>query len=289
MKQHWQTTRFEIDVSSPLVMGIVNITPDSFSTSHGAQDSIALSARSIELSHAQLSAGAELLDLGAESSRPGAQALGEDEEWARLLPVLKEVLTWHIPVSVDTYKPGIMRRALDMGVDIINDIFAFRQDGALALMKEYSCGMCLMHMHGTPQTMQLSPMQGLVVEQVQGFLSERVWACEQMELSLERLMLDPGIGFGKTTDQNFALLAHQGDLRVKGLPLLVGWSRKSSLGAVTGLQVGERLIPSVAAAVLAMERGAQVIRVHDVKETVAAKAVWQAQRHQRAQHSGSVQ
>ena len=137
--------------------------------------------------------------------------------------------------------------------------------------------------------MQLSPMQGLVVEQVQGFLSERVRACEQMELSLERLMLDPGIGFGKTTDQNFALLARQGDLRVKGLPLLVGWSRKSSLGAVTGLEVGERLIPSVAAAVLAMERGAQVIRVHDVKETVAAKAVWQAQRHQHVESRAPVQ
>jgi len=280
MQHHWQTSRFELDISSPLVMGIVNITPDSFSTSSGLEEAQALAVRSIELAHEQVKAGAEILDLGAESTRPGAVALSEEEEWARLFPVLREVLTWRIPVSVDTYKSGIMRRALEMGVDIINDIFAFQQVGSLALMKEFGCGMCLMHMKGTPQTMQLNPIEDAVVQQVKNFFTERLKACEELGISLKRLMLDPGIGFGKSVEQNFALLAHQDEVRVKGLPLLVGWSRKSSLGAVTGLEVGERLIPSVAAALLAMERGAQVIRVHDVRETVTARAVWKAMRRQ---------
>ena len=246
MAQYWQTTRFELDLSTPLVMGIVNITPDSFSTPLHGESSHALTRAAIELAQTQLKSGAQILDLGAESTRPGAQALAEQAEWSRLEPVLHEVLGWGLPISVDTYKPGIMKRALAMGVDIINDVFAARQAGALAV--------------------------------VQAFLGERIEACLGQGIGLSRLMLDPGIGFGKTPEQNFELLAHQGQLHVRGLPLLVGWSRKSSLGVVTGLAVGERLIASVTAAVLAMDKGAQVLRVHDVKETLAAKAVWLAQR-----------
>jgi dihydropteroate synthase len=281
MKQSWQTTRFELDVSTPLVMGIVNVTPDSFSTAKPSQSALELTRQSLELAQAQLEARADLLDLGAESTRPGAPVLSEAEEWARLEPVLREVLTWGVPVSVDTYKSVTMKRALDLGADVINDVFALRQAGALELMAQYRCGICLMHLHLTPQTMQISPMEDPVVEQVIEFLLERVLSCERHGVSLPRLMLDPGIGFGKTTEQNFSLLARQAELHVRGLPLLVGWSRKSSLGAVTGLEVHQRLIPSVAAAVLAMERGAQVIRVHDVSHTVAARSVWLAQRPQR--------
>ena len=290
MNRHWQTTRFELDVSSPLVMGIVNITPDSFSTALNINEArrLALTRLSIELAQSQLAAGADILDLGAESTRPGAQALDEDIEWARLAPVLEEVLRWGHPISVDTYKPGIMKRALEMGVDIINDVMAARLPGALEVLRAARCGLCLMHMHGTPQTMQVCPMQGSVIPQVQAFLSERIQACEGQGIALSRLMLDPGIGFGKTTEQNFELLAHQGHLHVRGLPLMVGWSRKSSLGSVTGLEVDERLIPSVAAAVLAMERGAQVQRVHDVAETLAARAVWLAQRREDHAHSGEL-
>ena len=278
MAQYWQTTRFELDLSTPLVMGIVNITPDSFSTPLHGESSHALTRAAIELAQTQLKSGAQILDLGAESTRPGAQALAEQAEWSRLEPVLQEVLGWGLPISVDTYKPGIMKRALAMGVDIINDVFAARQAGALAVLGEHRCGVCLMHMHGEPQTMQVTPLQGLVVPQVQAFLGERIEACLGQGIGLSRLMLDPGIGFGKTPEQNFELLAHQGQLHVRGLPLLVGWSRKSSLGVVTGLAVGERLIASVTAAVLAMDKGAHVLRVHDVKETLAAKAVWLAQR-----------
>ncbi len=270
----WQTTRFQLDLARPLVMGIVNVTPDSFSD--GGQHDQAASA----LAHAErlLKEGADVLDIGGESSRPGAPALSEEEEWLRIAPVLTECLRWQVPISLDTYKPATMRRALDLGVDIINDIWGLRQPGAVAAVAASACGVCVMHMHGEPQTMQLQPLQGDAVQAVRAFLQERVSVLAAAGVATERIALDPGVGFGKTVEQNFSLLAQQATLQFPAHPWLVGWSRKSSLGAVTGLDLSQRLIPSVAAAVLAVERGAHIVRVHDVAETVAALAVWQAAR-----------
>ena len=268
----WETTRFRIQLDRPRVMGIVNLTPDSFSD--GGRWTTAEAA----LAHARqlLQEGADILDIGAESSRPGAQPLSDDEEWQRLEPVLHELVRWQVPVSVDTYRAETMRRALDLGVDIINDIWALRQPGALATVQAYPCGVCVMHMHGEPQTMQREPMTGDVIAQVLNFLRERLHALQAAGVADARICLDPGIGFGKTVEQNFALLREQSQLLDLGYPLMAAWSRKSSLGAVTGLDVQERLVPSVAAAVLAVERGARVVRVHDVAATVAALQVWRS-------------
>ncbi len=268
----WETTRFRIELDRPRVMGIVNLTPDSFSD--GGRWTTAEAA----LAHARqlLQEGADILDIGAESSRPGAQPLSDDEEWQRLEPVLHELVRWQVPVSVDTYRAETMRRALDLGVDIINDIWALRQPGALATVQAYPCGVCVMHMHGEPQTMQREPMTGDVIAQVLNFLRERLHALRAAGVADARICLDPGIGFGKTVEQNFALLREQSQLLDLGYPLMAAWSRKSSLGAVTGLDVQERLVPSVAAAVLAVERGARVVRVHDVAATVAALQVWRS-------------
>jgi dihydropteroate synthase len=200
-----------------------------------------------------------------------------DEELGRLLPVLRGAVALGVPVSVDTYKPEVMRECLDAGADIVNDIWALRQPGAReAVAAHPSCGVCLMHMHGEPRTMQQSPMEGDAVAQVRVFLEEQVDALRALGVGADRIVVDPGIGFGKTVAQNFALLARQGELLRAGNALLAGWSRKSSLGHVTGMDVGDRMVPSVAAALLAVERGARIVRVHDVRETVAALKVWRA-------------
>ena len=267
----WKTTRFEIDLATPKVMGIVNVTPDSFS--NGSQHGNLTSA----LKHCELllKQGADILDIGGESTRPGAQEVSLKEELQRILPVVKEAVRLDVPISVDTYKPKVMQAVLEAGADIINDIWALRQKGALdVIAKHGGCGVCLMHMHAQPLDMQVYPMEGLAVPTVVAFLLERVQAILALGVSKERIALDPGVGFGKTVAQNFELLAHQKQLSALGYPLLVGWSRKSSLGAVTGCEVGERLVPSVAAALLAVERGAQLVRVHDVGATVQALAVW---------------
>ncbi|MEY3514346.1 MAG: hypothetical protein RL420_1369 [Pseudomonadota bacterium] len=268
---YWKTTRFEIDLATPKVMGIVNVTPDSFSD--GSQHGNLTSA----LKHCELllKQGADILDIGGESTRPGAQEVSLKEELQRILPVVKEAVRLDVPISVDTYKPKVMQAVLEAGADIINDIWALRQKGALdVIAKHGGCGVCLMHMHAQPLDMQVYPMEGLAVPTVVAFLLERVQAILALGVSKERIALDPGVGFGKTVAQNFELLAHQKQLSALGYPLLVGWSRKSSLGAVTGCEVGERLVPSVAAALLAVERGAQLVRVHDVGATVQALAVW---------------
>ena len=267
----WKTTRFEIDLATPKVMGIVNVTPDSFSD--GSQHGNLTSA----LKHCELllKQGADILDIGGESTRPGAQEVSLKEELQRILPVVREAVRLDVPISVDTYKPQVMQAVLEAGADIINDIWALRQKGALdVIAKHGGCGVCLMHMHAQPLDMQVYPMEGLAVPTVVAFLLERVQAILALGVSKERIALDPGVGFGKTVAQNFELLAHQKQLSALGYPLLVGWSRKSSLGAVTGCEVGERLVPSVAAALLAVERGAQLVRVHDVGATVQALAVW---------------
>lgn len=280
----WQTTRFAIDLGRPRIMGIVNTTPDSFSDG-GRHATTAAALRHCEALIAQ---GADILDIGGESTRPGSPAVPLDEELARVLPVVREAVRLGVPVSVDTYKPEVMRQVLDLGADIVNDIWALRQPGALDVVARHpACGVVLMHMHRDPQTMQVAPMEGDCVPQVLTFLQRVAQDLCALEVEKTRIMFDPGIGFGKTVAQNFALLARQQELLASGYPLLAGWSRKSSLGAVTGLEVDQRLQPSVAAALLAVERGARVVRVHDVRETAQALAVWQAMQHQddRGRHS----
>ena len=267
----WQTSRFAIDLARPQVMGIVNVTPDSFSDG-GRHDSMAAALRHCEQ---LLKEGAGILDIGGESTRPGSPAVPLDEELSRVVPLVREAVTLGVPISVDTYKPEVMRAVLDLGADIVNDIWALRQTGAAAAVAAHpQCGVCLMHMHRDPQTMQQAPMDGDVVPQVLSFLELQAHNLLALGVEKTRILLDAGIGFGKTVEQNFALLARHSELLAAGYPLLAGWSRKSSLGAVTGLEVDQRMVPSVAAAVLAVERGASVVRVHDVRETVAALAVW---------------
>ena len=266
-------------------MGIVNVTPDSFSD--GGQFFAPGSGMVSALAHCErlVRDGADILDIGGESSRPGALPLPLDEELARVLPVLRHALTLGVAVSVDTYKPEVMQAALDLGVDIINDIWALRQPGALEVVAAHpACGVCLMHMHREPQTMQSEPMQGDVVHQVVAFLTQQTKVLESLGIVRNRITLDPGIGFGKTVAQNFALLSRQQELLAAGYPLLAGWSRKSSLAAVSStslemvaqMNIADRMVPSVVAAVLAVERGARVVRVHDVQETAQALKIWAA-------------
>jgi dihydropteroate synthase len=271
----WQTARFQIDLIQPQVMGIVNVTPDSFSD--GGEHS---STRAAVMHCEQLlREGANILDIGGESTRPGAPAVLLEDELARVLPVVREAVRMNVPISVDTYKAEVMQAVLDLGADIINDVWALRQPGAPEVVAAHAnCGVCLMHMHGEPQTMQALPMQGSSIQPVMAFLRAQAAQLQALGVGQSRIALDPGVGFGKTVDQNFELLGHQDQLLSLGYPLLVGWSRKSSLGAVTGCEVAERMVPSVAAAVLAVERGARVVRVHDVAQTVQALKVWQAAR-----------
>ena len=275
----WKTTRFEIDLGKPRVMGIVNVTPDSFSD--GGQHADTRSA----LQHCEqmLREGAHLLDIGGESTRPGSPAVPLAEELRRVVPLVKEAVKLGVPISVDTYKPEVMAAVLDLGADVINDIWALRRLGTMgqpSAMEVVSahpdCGICLMHMHRDPQSMQVAPMDGDVLPQVRSFLEQAAQAIQMRGVERRRIVLDPGIGFGKTVAQNFSLLARQQELLAAGFPLLVGWSRKSSIAAaLQGNKQGlpapsERVIGSVAAALLAAERGAHILRVHDVKETVQA-------------------
>ncbi len=277
----WQTSRFQIDLTKPRVMGIVNVTPDSFSDGgqHSATDTAVLHCEQL------IKDGADILDIGGESSRPGAAPLPVGEELARLLPVVLHAVRLGVPVSVDTYKPEVMQAVLDMGADIINDIWALRKPGAREVVAGHpACGVCLMHMHREPVTMQTAPMEGDVLAQVLAFLNDATARLEAMGVDRTRMVLDSGIGFGKTVAQNFSLLARQRELLALGHPLLAGWSRKSSLAAVCGtslasvaqLDVVDRMVPSVAAALLAVDRGARIVRVHDVRETVQALKVWSA-------------
>jgi dihydropteroate synthase len=281
----WQTSRFALDLARPRVMGIVNLTPDSFFDGgryFAEADPRPALARCEQL----LEEGADLLDLGAESTRPGATPLPLEQEQARLLPVLREAVRLGVPISVDTYKPGVMQAALDAGADVINDIWALRQPGAVQVVASHpACGVCLMHMHGEPRTMQIQPMAGEALAPVRAFLREAAARLEASGVGRHRILLDPGVGFGKTVAQNFSLLACQQELLSLGYPLMAAWSRKSSLGAVLGAPgqpapEAQRVTASVAAALLAVERGARVLRVHDVRPTVEALKVWQACREQ---------
>jgi len=279
----WQTSRFSIDLTRPVVMGIVNVTPDSFSDGGRFLDP------GSALRHAErlLQAGAGILDVGAESTRPGAPPLPAADELQRLLPVVQELVRWQVPISVDTYKPEVMQACLDAGVDIINDVWAFRRQGAQGqaaasvVAAHGRCGVCLMHMHLEPRSMQIAPMAGDAVPEVVRFLGAQASHLKSLGVQQERMVLDVGIGFGKTVAQNFALLARQHEVLALGYPMLAGWSRKSSLGAVTGVDVPlDRVPASVTAAVLAADRGARILRVHDVAETVQGLQVWQAMTQQ---------
>lgn len=269
----WQTSRFRIDLSRPQVMGIVNVTPDSFSD--GGQHA----GTAAGLAHCEqlLKEGAHILDIGGESSRPGAPRLSVDEEWQRVEGVLRAALTLGVPVSIDTCKAELMRRAADLGVDILNDIQALRDPGAEAVMQAHpQLGACLMHMRGDPGSMQSLTDYADVVQEVAHFLSERAAALRGRGVAAERIVLDPGYGFAKTVEQNFELLRRQAELLALGYPLLAGLSRKSAVGAVTGRAVDQRLPGSLAAALLALSHGARILRVHDVAATVDALQVWGA-------------
>jgi dihydropteroate synthase len=268
---HWQTTRFRIALDRPRVMGIVNVTPDSFSDGGRFLDAGAACAHCERL----LGEGADLLDIGGESTRPGAGRPSAAEELARVRPVLAHAVGLGVPVSVDTSEPQVMRAALDLGVDIVNDVRALTRPGALELVASYPhAGVCLMHMRGEPATMQHEPRYGDVVEEVAEFLAGRLQAAQGAGIAAERVALDPGIGFGKRPQDNRALLARQQELLRLGRPLLVGWSRKSELARITGRAGDDRLAASLAAALAAVARGALVLRVHDVAATVDALAVW---------------
>ncbi|WP_338439339.1 dihydropteroate synthase [uncultured Aquabacterium sp.] len=270
---HWQTTRFSIDLSRPQIMGIVNVTPDSFSD--GGQHASTTSA----LRHAEqlVAEGAHILDIGGESTRPGAPTVPPAEEWARIEGTLKGALALGVPVSVDTCKTEVMQRALDAGVDIVNDIRALQAPGALDVVRDHGrCGVCLMHMQGEPDTMQQAPVYDDVMDEVRHFLLSRLATVRQAGVADARITLDPGIGFGKTPEHNLALLRRQHELQDLGLPLLLGWSRKSTLGQLTGRPVGERLVASVTAALAAVQHGARIVRVHDVGATADALKVWEA-------------
>jgi dihydropteroate synthase len=269
---HWQTRRFRIDLSRPRVMGIVNVTPDSFSDGGRHGDSAAAIAHCERL----VAEGADILDIGGESTRPGAPRVAADDEWARIAPALAAAVTLGVPVSVDTCKPEVMHRALDAGADIINDVQALQLPGALAAVAGSGAGVCLMHMRGEPASMMALAEYGDVVAEVGDFLAQRTGAALDAGIPRECIALDPGYGFAKTAEHNLLLLAGQQRLTELGYPLLVGWSRKRTLGDITGRPVEQRLAASLAAALRAVSAGASVIRVHDVAATVDALKVWAA-------------
>jgi dihydropteroate synthase len=282
----WRAGRFEIDLERPRVMGIVNVTPDSFSD--GSPD--ITPERAIAWCEKLLGDGADILDIGGESSRPGALPVSAAVELARVEPVLAAAVRLGCPVSIDTTKAEVMRAALALGADIVNDISALREPGALGVVAAHgSCGVCLMHMKGTPRSMQAEARYDDVVAEVVAFLQERIAAARAAGIGRERIVADAGIGFGKTAAQNLEMLARQDELRVLGVPLLAGWSRKSTLARLAGIAAtapAERSsaqrarldAASVVAAVLAVQRGARIVRVHDVAATVAGLAVWEAAR-----------
>jgi dihydropteroate synthase len=269
---HWQTRRFRIDLSRPKVMGIVNVTPDSFSDGGRHDDTRTAIAHCERL----VAEGADILDIGGESTRPGAPKVDADSEWARIDKVLAAAVTLGVPVSVDTYKPEVMRRALEAGADIINDVQALQLPGALAAVAGSGAGVCLMHMRGEPASMMDLALYGDVVAEVRAFLAQRAAAAQASGVPAECIALDPGYGFAKTADHNLRLLAGQQRLAGLGHPLLVGWSRKRTLGDITGRAVNDRVAASLAAALRAVNAGANVLRVHDVAATVDALKVWAA-------------
>ena len=263
---------FQFDLSRPLVMGIVNVTPDSFSD--GGQHF----QHNAALAHAQrlIAEGADIIDIGGESTRPGAQPVGVQEELDRVLPIIEGLRGAPVPISIDTCKPQVMQAAIAAGVQMVNDINALQDAAAMNAVAAGNVAVCLMHKQGNPQTMQTQPQYQNAVAEVGEFLRERIAAAEAAGIGRERIVIDPGFGFGKTLAHNLDLLRHLGKLRELGVPVLAGLSRKSMLGALTGREAGDRVAASVAAALIAVQHGASIVRVHDVRETVDALKIWNA-------------
>lgn len=262
--------QFHLDLSRPLVMGIVNVTPDSFSDGgmHLQREAAIAHARQLVVD------GADIIDIGGESTRPGAQPVGIQEELDRVLPVIEALRGIAVPVSIDTCKPQVMQAAIAAGAQMVNDINALQDAAAMNTVAASDVAACMMHKQGTPQTMQQQPQYRNVVAEVCEFLRERIAAAEAAGIARDRIVVDPGFGFGKTLVHNLDLLRHLDRLRELGVPVLAGLSRKSMLGALTGRDAGDRVAASVAAALIAVQRGAAIVRVHDVRETVDALKIW---------------
>ncbi|WP_296944959.1 dihydropteroate synthase [uncultured Massilia sp.] len=274
MRQYLQCGRFGYDLARrPLVMGILNVTPDSFSDG-GRYQTLEFA---VERAERMIRDGVDIIDIGGESTRPGSPAVPVHEELARVMPAIYALRELGVPLSIDTCKPEVMREAVIAGADMINDINGFRAPGAIEAVADADCGLCVMHMQGTPQDMQASPQYDDVVDEVIAFLRERVAALAAAGIARERITIDPGFGFGKTVEHNVALFRNMERMRRElGLPVLAGVSRKSMIGALTGRSVEGRLAGSVGGALAALAQGARIVRVHDVAETVDALKVWEA-------------
>ena len=272
----WRCGRFLFDLTirkRPIVMGILNATPDSFSDGGRFRSA----ADAISLAESMIASGVDLIDIGGESTRPGAIPVSLQEELDRVMPVIEGLKNCGVPLSIDTYKAETMLQALEAGVDCVNDIWALRQQGALdAVLKSSNCGIVLMHMQRDPLTMQFNPEYQNVVSEVMEFLSERANLLLSKGVEQNRIALDPGFGFGKSLEHNLEMLAKFDRFSELGYPVLAGISRKSMLGKITGKEVDQRLSPSIAAAIMAADRGAKIIRVHDVPDTVDALKLWEA-------------
>jgi dihydropteroate synthase len=267
-----QAGRFNFQLNRPLIMGIVNVTPDSFSDGGRFQQTQQAVAHALQLAEQ----GADILDVGGESTRPGAVPVPEDEELRRVIPVLEALVKHNLPVSIDTCKPRVMREAIQSGAAMINDVMALREPGALDAIANSEVAVCLMHMQNTPQTMQAEPSYQDVVAEVRDFLAQRIADCEQLGIDRSRIVIDPGFGFGKTLAHNLELLRRLDEIAALGVPVLAGMSRKSMLGALTGRPLEQREYAGIAAHLLAVQRGASILRVHDVAAMKDAIAVFQA-------------
>jgi dihydropteroate synthase len=263
---------FTLNLFRPLVMGVINVTPDSFSDG----GKFHATAAAIEHAHRLIEEGADILDVGGESTRPGADPVGIDEELRRVLPIIEALRGKNIPISIDTMKPEVMKAAIQAGASMVNDVNALRAEGALEICASSKVGVCLMHMQGAPRTMQLEPVYVDVVSEVKSFLIDRAQACERAGIAPARIVIDPGFGFGKNREHNLTLLRRLKEFRETGYALLAGLSRKSVLGKITGQEVVSRVPASVAAALLAVQNGAQIVRVHDVRATKDALAILDA-------------
>lgn len=269
---HLRCGNYSFSLDRPLVMGIVNVTPDSFSD--GGRHLLCEAA--IAHAHQLIAEGADILDVGGESTRPGAASVSVQEELDRVMPVVEGLRGAPLPLSIDTCKPEVMRAVLAAGVQMINDVNALQSSEAMAAVAASNAAVCLMHKQGTPATMQAEPHYQDVLAEVSAFLEQRVAAVQAAGVARERIVVDPGFGFGKTLAHNLTLLRHLEKLSALGVPVLAGLSRKSMLGTITGRDVGHRVHASVAAALLAVQRGARIVRVHDVQATVDALKVWRA-------------